>query len=186
MPRCTSPIRRRRRPPTTWLGSYRVCSALVCVGSTALVARFIGAGEKSKAVHVANQSIFLAVVFGLAATVVGLLLIDDVVRLLGMTGPAGHMAVEFLVPMLALLTFQMIESAGLACLVGAGDTRPTLWVLGGIAIINFPLARICFHGLGPIPKFGFPGIALGTALSHALGGVAVLILLARAAGPACV
>ncbi len=98
---------------------------------------------------------------------------------MGMTGPAGDMAVEFLVPVLALLVFQMVESAGLACLVGAGDTRPTLWVLGGVAILNIPLAWVCFHGLGPIPAFGFPGIALGTALTHAVGGIAVLLLLAR-------
>jgi putative MATE family efflux protein len=154
-------------------------SAVVSVGSTALVARFVGAGERDKAVHAANQSIFLAIVIGLAASVVGLALVAEVVRLMHMTGPAGSMAVDFLVPVLALLVFQMVESAGLACLVGAGDTRPTLWVLGGIAFINIPLAWICFHGLRPLPALGFPGIALGTALSHALGGVAVLVLLAR-------
>jgi putative MATE family efflux protein len=155
------------------------CSSLVCVGSTALVARFVGADAKDRAVHAANQSILLAVVFGAAASIVGLFLVGDVVRLMGMTGPAEQMAVEFLRPLLALLVFQMIEAAGLACLVGAGDTRPTLWVLGGIAFVNMPLAWVCFHGLGPVPAIGFPGIALGTALSHTLGGIAVLLLLAR-------
>ena len=155
------------------------CSALVSVGSTALVARFTGAGDKSKAIHAANQSILLSFLFGLAATAVGLPLIGHVVRWMGMNGPAETMAVEFLEPVLALLVFQMIESAGLACLVGAGDTRPTLWVLGGVAILNIPLAWLCFHGFGPMPGLGFAGIALGTALSHAVGGIAVLVLLAR-------
>src|SRR5438552_2797173 len=41
--------------------SYTV---LVSVGSTALVARFTGAGERALAVHVTNQSIVLAVVLG--------------------------------------------------------------------------------------------------------------------------
>ena len=155
------------------------CSALVSVGSTALVARFTGAGDKKNAIHCANQSILLAIIFGLIATVVGLLLVGEVVRAMRMSGPAANMAIEFLVPVLALVAFQMVESSGLACLVGAGDTRPTLWVLGGVAIINMPLAWVCFHGLGPIPGMGFPGIALGTAMSHALGGIAVLCLLAR-------
>jgi putative MATE family efflux protein len=155
------------------------CSAVVSVGSTALVARFVGAGDRRNAIHTANQSIFLAAVFGLIAMIVGLLVIDELVRTLRMSGPAAGMAVQFLIPILALVVFQMIEQAGLACLVGAGDTRPTLWVLGGVCLLNMPLAWVCFHGLGPIPGLGFPGIALGTALSHALGGIAVLVLLAR-------
>ena len=154
-------------------------SAVVSVGSTALVARFFGAGERKSAVHAANQSIFLAIVVGLLATVVGLSIVGEVVQMMHMSGPAAKMAAEFLVPVLALVSFQMVESAGLACLVGAGDTRPTLWVLGGVALLNMPLAWVCFHGFGPIPGLGFPGIALGTALSHALGGIAVMVLLAR-------
>ncbi len=96
-----------------------------------------------------------------------------------MSGPAADMTVKFLTPVLALITFLIIESAGLACLVGRGDTHPTLWVLGGVALVNIPLARLCFHGFGPIPGFGFQGIALGTALSHCAGGVAVLVFLRR-------
>jgi putative MATE family efflux protein len=155
------------------------CSAIVSVGSTALVARFTGAGDKGHAVHAANQSILLAIILGVAATIVGLLSVGEVVRLMRMSGPAADMTVKFLTPVLALVTLLIVESAGLACLVGAGDTHPTLWVLGGVALINIPLARLCFHGFGPIPGFGFQGIALGTALSHSVGGAAVLVFLAR-------
>jgi len=44
--------------------SYTV---LVSVGSTALVARFVGAGNRSLATRTTHQSILLAIVFGLAA-----------------------------------------------------------------------------------------------------------------------
>lgn len=155
------------------------CSAFVSVGSTALVARFIGAGERKSAIHAANQSILLAIIFGIAATIIGLIFLGDAVHAMRMSDIAAGMAIEFLTPILALVVFQMIEQAGLACLVGAGDTRPTLWVLGGVALINMPLAYICFRGIGSWAGFGFPGIAIGTALSHLLGGIAVLVLLAR-------
>jgi len=155
------------------------CSALVSVGSTALVARFTGAGDHRLSVHTTNQSIMLAAIIGLCATGIGLALVGPVIRLMGLSGPAENMAIDFLVPLLALVMFQMVEAAGLACLVGAGDTRPTLWVLGGIAIINIPLAWVCFHGIGPWGGLGFPGITLGTALSHVIGCGAVLLLLAR-------
>src|SRR5262249_30891373 len=42
-----------------------------------------------------------------------------------------------------------------------------------------PLAWMFCWGLGPAPRLGFVGIALGTALAHTLGGSVVLLLLAR-------
>ena len=99
--------------------------------------------------------------------------------LLQLRGEVATFAVEYLRPLFALLVFQLLESAGVACLVGAGDTRTGLWVLGGVALVNLPLAWGFHRGIGPLPGMGFPGIALGTAISHLLGGVAVLTVLAR-------
>jgi putative MATE family efflux protein len=148
-------------------------TVFVTVGSTALVARFVGAGDRANAVHATNQSITLAVVFGLMGTVVGLSGVENLVRLLRLNGDAAAFAVLYLRPIFALLTSQMIEQAGIACLVGAGDTRTGMFVRGGVALVNLPLAWGLFHVMG------FPGIALGTAISHTLGAVAVLIVLAR-------
>jgi putative MATE family efflux protein len=52
-------------------------------------------------------------------------------------------------------------------------------VLSGVAVLNIPLAWVCFHGLGPVPGMGFFGIGVGTALSYAAGAVAVLAVLIR-------
>jgi putative MATE family efflux protein len=148
-------------------------TVFVTVGSTALVARFVGARDRAAAVHATNQSITLAVFFGLLGTVAGLTAVDDVVRLLGLTGDAAELGASYLRPIFALLAFQVIEQAGIACLVGAGDTRTGLFIRGGVALVNLPLAWGLFHSLG------FQGIALGTAISHTLGAFAVLIVLAR-------
>lgn len=151
----------------------------VSVGSTALVARFTGAGDRQSAIHVTNQSILLAVAFGLAGTLAGLLGMDRLIALLQLKGETAALAVAYLRPLFALLTFQVIEAAGIACLIGAGDTRTGLWVRAGVAVVNLPFAWALFHGFGPLPALRFEGIALGTALSNLLGGVVVLIVLAR-------
>ena len=85
----------------------------------------------------------------------------------------------YLQPLFALLVFQVIEAAGIACLVGAGDTVTGLWVRAGVAVFNVPLAWGFFHGFGPVPALGFVGIALGTAVSNVLGATAVLAVLLR-------
>jgi Na+-driven multidrug efflux pump len=54
-----------------------------------------------------------------------------------------------------------------------------MWVLGGVVLVNLALAWGFYGGEGPLPELGFQGIALGTALAHVLGGLAVLLILAR-------
>jgi putative MATE family efflux protein len=153
---------------------------LVTVGSTALVARFVGAGDLEKAVDVTHQSILLAVTLGAIGTLFALAGgIPFLIALLQQHGAAAEHATGFLQPLFWLMIFQMVEAAGIACLVGAGDTRTGLWVLGGVAIVNIPLAWGFCRGLGGLPELGFVGIAVGTALSHVLGCVAVLAVLAR-------
>lgn len=157
--------------------SYTV---LVSVGSTALVARFTGAGDRALARHVSNQSIVLAVILGLLGTVVGLAGgVDGMVHLLKLRGDAAQFAVDYLRPLFLLLVFQVVQAAGIACLVGVGDTRTGLWVTVGVAIVNIPLAWGLCLGLGPLPELGFVGIAWGTAISYTLGGSVVLLVLAR-------
>src|SRR5262245_13395663 len=96
----------------SWLvSSYTV---LVGVGATALVARFVGAGDRSAAVRVTNQAFLLAGTLGLAASAVGVLLAGPLVWLLGLRGDAAAMAVAYLRPTFALMAFQLVEAAGIA------------------------------------------------------------------------
>jgi putative MATE family efflux protein len=153
--------------------SYTV---LVSAGATALVARLVGAGDREGAIRATNQVMLIAVACGLLGSLVGLASAGPVVELLQLRGEAADLALQYLRPLIVLVTFQMIEFAGIGCLVGDGDTRTGMWVLGGVAIVNVPLA----WGLHAV--FGFPGISTGTALSHVAGSIAVLIVLIRGRG----
>ncbi|HVK17172.1 MAG TPA: MATE family efflux transporter [Fimbriiglobus sp.] len=146
--------------------SYTV---LVSVGATALVARFVGAADYKLANRAAGQALVLAVACGVAAAVAGLLGLGPFVRLLNLEGEAAKYAVDYLQPLVALLPFYVIEVGGIACLVGAGDTRTGLATLAGVVAVNVPLAWMLSHG-----PLGFVGIAWGTGISHTLGGLFVL------------
>jgi putative MATE family efflux protein len=156
--------------------SYTV---LVSVGSTALVARFVGARDYHLANRTLHQSVLLAVLLGLAGGVLGLVFANDAVNLLGLSGSEATITVEFIRPLLAMLVFQVLELAGVACLVGSGDTRTGPIVSGIVAVLNMPLAWSLLHGFWFIPAKGIVGIAYGTALSHLIGCTVVLAVLAR-------
>jgi putative MATE family efflux protein len=155
----------------SWVVSSYI--VFVGVGSTALVARFTGAGDRALAIHTTNQSIVLATFLGLLGSVAGWIFRHEIVALLQLEGDAAAFAAAYLAPMFLLMAFQMIEAAVIACLVGAGDTRTGLYIRAGVTVINVPLAWGLCH------TFGFVGIALGTAVSHLLGGCAALVVLAR-------
>jgi putative MATE family efflux protein len=152
---------------------------LVTVGSTALVARFIGAGNRELAVRVTNQSIALAAVIGVIISIAGLATTESFVRLMQLEGDSAVFAADYLQPLYALLVFQVVQVAGISCLIGAGDTRTGLWVMSGVAVLNLPLSWALCLGLDPFPDMGFVGIAMGTALSNMLGGLVILVVLAR-------
>ncbi len=155
------------------------CTILVSVGATALVARLLGGGDRRGAVHACNQSILLGVVMGVCGGVAGYFGLPYILEALQLHGETAEFAAAFLRPLFVLLTFQVVESVGVAALVGAGDTVTGMLVLGGVALINMPLTWLFFTGWGPIPALGFAGIGLGTAVAHALGGLAVLGVLLR-------
>jgi putative MATE family efflux protein len=161
----------------TWfISSYTV---LVSVGSTAMVARFVGARDWQQANRAVQQSVLLSVVLGLAGGGGGWLIAPTVLEWLNLSGDAKQFTVEFLRPLLALLVFQVLEQAGIHCLIGAGDTRTGPIVSGLVALLNIPMAWGLFHGTGPLPPLGFTGIAFGTAFSHVIGSLVVLGVLLR-------
>jgi putative MATE family efflux protein len=159
-----------------FISSYMV---LVSVGSTALVARLTGAGDRRAAIHATNQSILLAFGLGLLGSILGLTFMRPLVETLQLRGEAADFAVAYLRPIFLVLALQIVEYAGIACLVGAGDTRTGFLVTLGVAVINLPLAWSFCLGWGPFPALGFVGISVGTAISQGLGGLAMLVLLAR-------
>src|SRR5437016_1866243 len=81
-----------------YLAWFIVCyNVIVTVGSTALVARCIGAGERRLAVEVTHQAILLAVFLGLIATAWALLGgVRWMVGMLNLTGAPADYATEFL------------------------------------------------------------------------------------------
>jgi putative MATE family efflux protein len=157
-----------------FISSYTV---LVSVGATAVVARCVGAGDRRSAVRATHQALLLGLAVGIVGAGLGLGYTHAIVRALELKEEAAAFAVSYLKPMFWLLPFQVLEAAGIACLVGAGDTRTGLFVQAGVAVVNVPLAwGLCF-GVGPWPGYGFVGIALGTAVSYLLGAAAVLTVL---------
>lgn len=159
-----------------FVSSYTV---IVSAGATALVGRLVGANDRINSHRAAGQALLLAAGFGILGTLVAALGLPTLVRWIGLDAEAQTIALEYLTPLFCILALQMIESAGIACLIGAGDTRTGLFILAAVALVNVPVAYGLSRGAGPFPHWGFVGIAYGTAAAHSIGGLTILALLWR-------
>src|SRR5262249_40006713 len=135
--------------------------------------------QREEAARITQQSIGLALIIGTLALIVSFATAPMIVRLLNLTGTTAESAALFLRIVLAITPLLACETVGVACLRGAGDTRTGMWVMILVNAINMAMSWTLMRGWGPLPALGFPGIAIGTACGEGIGGLIILIVLAR-------
>ena len=145
-------------------------------GTTAAVARLLGAGEAGEAAHQAVQGMWLAFLIGLALIVVGLAAADPLVRALGATGAVAEYALLFLRLSLLGIPAQLVVLAGTGYLRGLQDTRTPLVVSVVSAAGNLALEVVLIYGLG----FGLGASAVSTVLAQVGSAVVYVIWVRRA------
>ncbi len=154
-------------------------ATFVSLGATAMVARLVGAGRYGAARMVTNQALFLTAGLSAGIVVIGLGLGDRIAAALQLRGQSAALATEYLFWMLPVVPLMLAQEVGIACLRGAGDMVAGLWVKGLVNAVNVAVSWSLVLGLGPFPRLGWAGIAIGTLVGFAVGGTLVLALLAR-------
>ncbi|NUS50014.1 MAG: MATE family efflux transporter, partial [Nocardioidaceae bacterium] len=146
-------------------------------GTTASVARRLGAGDLRGALVHGVDGVWLAVAVGTVATVLGVPLADRLVALFGGDALVAEQATTYLrwaflgvVPLLVVL-------AATGLLRGLQDTRTPLAVAVGANLLNVVLNLLLVYGVG----LGIAGSAIGTDLAQAAAAAAMLVVVARTA-----
>ena len=146
-------------------------------GTTASVARYLGAGDLRGAIAHGVDGLWLAVGIGSLVTVAGVLLAGPLVRLFGasdeVSGPATtYLRIAFLgtVPLLVML-------ASTGVLRGLQDTRTPLVVAVGGNALNVVLNLLLVYPAG----LGIAGSALGSVLAQAASAAVFVAVVVRAA-----
>jgi putative MATE family efflux protein len=152
--------------------------SFVALGSTAMIARFVGAGNRELANRVMNQSIVTGVVWAMLLMAFSLPLAGYFPIVMGLQGTAAEAAARYLSIELCVLPAVMVERVAVACLRGAGDMVSGLATMAIVNVVNMGVSYALASGFGPLPEMGWTGIALGTAIGHVCGAAILLTLLA--------
>ena len=140
-------------------------------GTTAAVARLLGAGEHRRAAHQAVQSIWLAVLAGVVLAAIGFVLAPTLVDALGGDDPeVRRNALVYLRISLFGLPAMLVALAGVGYLRGVQDTKRPFAVALASAVANFVLEVVLVYGFG----YGIGASALTTVLAQT-GAAAIYI-----------
>jgi putative MATE family efflux protein len=161
---------------TVLLGLYTLFIFLA-YGTTAAVSRLIGAGDEPAAAHQAVQSMWLAVLLGIALTGIGFLIAAPVVDVLGATGEVRANALVYLRISLIGVPAMMVVLAGTGYLRGLQDTRTPLVLAGGTAGLNLALELVLIYGFDQ----GIGASALATVVAQTTAAAIYIRILGRAA-----
>jgi putative MATE family efflux protein len=148
----------------------------VAAGTTALVARAWGAGERAEAERVTRASTLAAALLAAALTLPGVLFARELAGLFRLDASTLGLAATFIRwASLFNASFAVFFVLGTA-LRAAGDTKTPLW-LGALAnVVNVILVYGLVYGRFGLPTLGVAGAAIASGLAFTLGAALTLAL----------
>jgi len=151
----------------------------ICIASTAMVARFYGAGERGMTNRVANQSILLGITSSIFFGLLGCYFSEDLLRLVGAEPEVIRIGLTYTrITFLGSITMFLILMCD-ALLRGVGNTVLPMKIFAFTCALTAVIDPILIFGLGPFPRLEVTGAACANVFSRGLGAIVVLYLLSR-------
>ncbi|HEY7486639.1 MAG TPA: MATE family efflux transporter [Streptosporangiaceae bacterium] len=146
-------------------------------GTTAAVARQVGAGNLRQAIRQGIDGIWLAIAIGAVLVVVGWPITPWVVDAFGASAAVAPQAETYLRISLFGIPGMLVMLAGTGVLRGLQDTKTPLYVSVGAFTLNLALNALFVLGLG----LGIAGSAWGTVLAQTSGAAVYIAAVLRGA-----
>ena len=143
--------------------------------TTAVVARRLGAGDRRVAAELGVDGIWLAFGLGIGILILGLAASSWLVDAMGASATVRPYALEYLRISLLGAPALLIALAGTGYLRGMQDTRTTLYIAVGAAILNLALEVLFVYGF----DWGIAGSAWGTVLAQVVAATAFVAIVVR-------
>lgn len=148
---------------------------MIGTGGSALVSKTLGEGDRKKANRYFTMMIYLSLICGAAASVIGFAFIRPISYLLGATDAMIGDCVEYGRMIFLFTTAFMMQNVFQSFLVTAEKPRLGLLATVGAGVTNMALDAWFIVGLG----WGVKGAALATGISQTVGGILPLIYFLR-------
>lgn len=144
------------------------------VGTTAVIARAIGAGEDQVANDAMRQSLMLVIAMGLVVSALGFAFAGNVLKFMGAEADVVPLGTSYMRIIAAGGPFMVVAMSLTAALRGAGDTVSPMKANMVANITNVVGNYLLIYGKFGFPRLGVAGAALATSFARV---IAFLLLL---------
>ncbi len=145
-------------------------------GTTALVGRYWGAGDRERAGRIAALSVIIFFIDGLLLSWIAIPFLQPLVSIFSLTPEAHRLAVDFVFytvlyapPLLIILVFSMAFRA-------TGDSKTPLWAAIIGAVLGVYLGIAYTYGWHEIEAAGLSGLAIGNGVGAIITVILFLLL----------
>lgn len=147
------------------------------VGTSSLISRLLGRGNKCRANNVAEHVFFIAILYGIIVGIIGIFFAEDVIRLFTNNPVLVDLGYQYIKVILIGSMAIFIPTTFNYILRGEGNTFvPMLTMIIG-AVLNMILDPFLIFGIGPFPQLGVAGAAYATVFSRIIGGIFIIFVL---------
>jgi putative MATE family efflux protein len=150
----------------------------VAIGSTAVIARNVGAGQPELASRTLRNAFLMALTWGLAIGIAIWFFGEWGLGMLGAEEGAKHQGTVYLKATAVGMPLWSLIYAGNASLQGAGDTRTPMVIGVAVNIVNVIVAYLLINGPGVFPRLEVLGSGAGFTSAAIIGSALVLLVLA--------
>ena len=146
----------------------------MCVGTTAMVARFKGAQRPDRANLIMRQSLLMTLVLSVILSIAGYILTDPMLRLVGATDETiGGAAQYFKIQMIGFVPLSL-TFVFTAALRGAGDSRTAMIYNTTANVVNVVFNWLLIYGNLGFPALGIRGASIATVIGQCTAFVMAL------------
>jgi putative MATE family efflux protein len=163
---------------TVLAGAFTIFNFLT-YGTTAVVARASGAGQKEQAARLAAQALWVSLGIGVVLLVACEIVAEPLLAGLGGHGRSGHFALVYFRIAAIGLPAALVALAGQGYLRGVSNLRRPLEIVVAANFANLVLEIVFVY----VFHWGIAGSAAGTAIAQAGMGVAFVVELLRPHAP---
>lgn len=140
-----------------------ILAQALCIGTTALIARRKGEGDRQAANSVLNQSMFIITLIGVAMTLLGHFLAEPFMLLAGANSDTVGMSTEYFKIISLSFIFNYWSMCLCAGMRAIGKTRITMVTNISANVVNVILNYCLIGGNLGFPALGIRGAAIATA-----------------------
>ncbi|MFC6723838.1 MATE family efflux transporter, partial [Halobium palmae] len=137
-------------------------------GTISIVSRFTGADEPERADLALKQSLWLTLLVSTPLAVIGWVWAEPLIDALTEDPRAIALGAVYLKLLMLSTPFHFWTIVSSRALAGVGDTRTPMYIRTSSLPTNTAINAVLIFGLGPFPRLGIAGAAIGTTVANAL------------------